>query len=27
VDKAGRVVTTGYLDDLQLTAKVKALVG
>lgn len=27
VDRAGRVVTTGYLDDQQLTAKIKALVG
>ena len=27
VDRAGRVAGTGYLDDLQLTAKVKSLVG
>jgi len=27
VDRAGRVVSTGYLDDLQLTAKVRSLVG
>ena len=26
LDRAGRVVTTGYLDDLQLTNKVKSLV-
>jgi thiol-disulfide isomerase/thioredoxin len=27
VDRAGRIVLTGYLDDLQLTARVKTLVG
>jgi thiol-disulfide isomerase/thioredoxin len=27
VDRAGTVVSTGYLDDLQLTTKVKSLVG
>jgi thiol-disulfide isomerase/thioredoxin len=26
LDKAGRIVSTGYLDDLQLTDKVKSLV-
>jgi thiol-disulfide isomerase/thioredoxin len=26
LDKAGTIVTTGYLDDLQLTSKVKSLV-
>jgi thiol-disulfide isomerase/thioredoxin len=26
LDKAGTIVTTGYLDDLQLTTKVKSLV-
>jgi hypothetical protein len=26
IDRAGAVVTTGYLDDLQLTNKVKSLV-
>jgi thiol-disulfide isomerase/thioredoxin len=26
VDRTGKVVTTGYLDDLQLTAEVKSLV-
>jgi len=26
VDRSGRIVTTGYLDDLELTTKVKSLV-